>query len=146
MALSFRARRSLINATLRSLRDPRQLVALVVVVGYVAINVGIILALLIFPTPPPLQAFIARLVPGGVAAQLESVRGTLTIILLSLAASSAFENPLLQFGQSDIDLIFPTPISSRRLLIGRLLSNHLRAFAAAYFFWGLTIAPLLRLS
>jgi hypothetical protein len=146
MALTFRARRSLINAALRSLRDPRQLAALLVVVGYVAINVGIILALLIFPTPPPLQEFIGRLVPGGVAAQLNGVRGTLTIILLSLAASSAFENPLLQFGQSDIDLVFPTPISSQRLLIGRLLSNHLRAFAAAYFFWGLTIAPLLRLS
>lgn len=146
MALTFRARRSLVNAALRSLRDPRQLAALLVVAGYVIINVGIIIVLLIFPTPPPLQEFIARMVPGGVAAQLEGVRGTLTIILLSLAASSAFENPLLQFGQSDIDLLFPTPISSRRLLIGRLISNHLRAFAAAYFFWGLTIAPLLRLS
>jgi Putative ABC exporter len=145
MALAFRSRRTITNALLRALRDPRQLIALLVVVGYAAINIGVIIALLIFPAPPPLRALADALVPGGVVQQIDGVRGTLTLILLSLAASAAFENPLLQFAQADIDLVFATPIATRRLIIVRLLGNHLRAFAAAYFFWGLSIAPLLRL-
>jgi Putative ABC exporter len=145
MALSYRAQRTLQNAFGRALHEPRQLLALLVVVGYAAINIGIVIALLVFPFPLPLRVLAERLVPGGVVAQLAGVQGTLTLILLSLAASAAFENPLLQFGQADIDLLFPTPIPPRRLLLNRVLTNHLRAFAAAFFFWGLSIAPLLRL-
>jgi hypothetical protein len=145
MALGYRTQRTVKNAFGRALREPRQFIALLVVVGYAAINIGIVIALLLFPAPPPLRALADRLVPGGIALQLAGVQGTLTLILLSLAASAAFENPLLQFGQADIDLLFPTPIPQRQLLLGRVVSNHLRAFAAAFFFWGLSVAPLLRL-
>ncbi|MFL5804697.1 MAG: putative ABC exporter domain-containing protein [Roseiflexaceae bacterium] len=146
MALSYRTRRTIVNATVRSFRDPRQLIGLLVVVSYVAINLGVVVALLALPLPQLLIQMANSIVPGGVRAQLPGVRGALKLLLLSLSAGAAFENPLLQFGQADIDLLFPTPIPSWRLLLGRLLSNHLRALAAAYFFWGLTIAPLLRFS
>src|SRR5262245_737287 len=146
MALTYRARRTIVNALLRAVRDPRQLAGLLVVAGYVAINFGIVYALLALPLPRIFTRLTESLVPGGMAAQLAGVRGALTLILLSLAAGAAFENPLLQFGQADIDLLFPTPLPSWRLLLGRVITNHLRALAAAYFFWGLAVAPLLRFS
>ncbi len=51
MALSYRTRRTIVNATVRSFRDPRQLIGLLVVVGYVAINLGVVVALLALPLP-----------------------------------------------------------------------------------------------
>lgn len=146
MALSFRTRRTLANALGRARREPRQLLGLLIVIIYIVASLGMVVALLVVPLPEPLLEALNALVPGGLQTQLAGVRGGLTIALLLLACTAAFQNPLLQFGQSEIDLVFPAPIPTWRLLLDRLLLNHLRALAAAYFFWGLTVAPLLRLA
>lgn len=144
--LLYKQYRSLINAFKRSIRDPRQLIALLVVTAYALASLGMIVAALVLPLPPSLRVLAQGALAGNRVAQLDALRGGLTLTLLLLGTTSIFQNPLLQFAPADLDVLFATPVPLRRVLLGRILQNHLRTFFAGYFFWGLTAAPALRLA
>lgn len=144
--LFYKQWRSFVNALRRSLRSARAALGLLIAALYGALTLGFVVAGLVLPTPPWL-ARAARGVAGGEpAAALPALRGALTLTLLLLATTAIFQNPLLRLAPADIDVLFATPISPQRVLLGRVLQNHLRALLAGYFFWGLTLAPVLRLA
>jgi hypothetical protein len=145
-ALFFKQRRQLWNALRQAFRSPRQLAALLIALLYVATNLCIILALVLFEFPPELRERIGDFIGlADPAARLAALRGGLILTLLLLASTAAFQNPLLQFAQADIDLLFAAPIPVQRVMLSRMLSNHGRTLLAGFFFWGLAAAPALRL-
>ncbi len=145
-SLRYKQRRQLINALRRSLAGPRQALALLVALIYGGLTLGMVAALLVLPLPDFVRATVDGLLgAGALEARLRSLRGGLTLSLLLLATTAAFQNPLLHFARADVDLLFATPVPAWRPLLGRLAINHLRTFFAGYFFWGIGAAPALRL-
>jgi hypothetical protein len=145
--LRYKQQRQLINALRRTFGSPRQLLALLTVLGYAGLSMGMILAVLVLPLPTELQAFMDWMgMTADMREQLQSLRGLLTITLLMIASTAAFQNPLLRFAPADIDILFTTPVPIWRVMLGRALLNHMRALLAGYFFWGLVLVPILRLS
>ncbi|MBX0326458.1 hypothetical protein K2Z83_01955 [Oscillochloris sp. ZM17-4] len=144
--LRYKQRRQLINALRRSTAGPRQALALLVALAYGAASLGMVAALLVAPLPDFARAMIDGLIGvGAMEDRLRSLRGGLTLSLLLLATTAAFQNPLLQFARADVDLLFATPVPAWRPLLGKLQINHLRTLLAGYFFWGIGAAPALRL-
>lgn len=144
--LRYKQRRQLVNALRRSFAGPRQALALLVALAYGAASLAMVAALLVAPLPGVARALIDGLIGAGeLEARLRSLRGGLTVSLLLLATTAAFQNPLLHFARADVDLLFATPLPAWRLLLGKLLLNHLRTLFAGYFFWGIGAAPALRL-
>jgi hypothetical protein len=145
-ALLFKQRRQFWNALRQTFSSPRQLLALLIVVLYGSANLCIVLALVIYEPPDELRRLIGNSLGfGDPAARLATLRAGLVLTLLLLISTAAFQNPLLQFAQADIDLLFAAPIPGYRVMLGRLINNHLRTFVAGFFFWGLATAPALRL-
>ncbi len=137
MALGFRARRSLVNALGRVRHEPRQLLALGIGVLNLILTVGMVVAALVFlPSFGPALRRQVVVAPAAVSASLFGLLALLTV-------AATFQNRLLRFAQADIDLLFPTPIPTWRIMLQMLLTNHLRALAAAFFFAGLSFAPAL---
>lgn len=144
--LRYKQQRQLINALRRSMSGPRQALSLLLALGYGALTLAMIAALLVAPLPDFARAMLDGLLgAGALEARLRSLRGGLTLSLLLLATTAAFQNPLLQFARADVDLLFATPLPAWRALLGKLLLNHLRTFFAGYFFWGIGAAPALRM-
>jgi hypothetical protein len=145
-ALFFKQRRQFWNALRQTFSSPRQLLALLIVVLYGSANLCIVLALVIYEPPDELRRLIGDALGfGDPADRLATLRAGLVLTLLLLISTAAFQNPLLQFAQADIDLLFAAPIPSYRMMLGRLINNHIRTFVAGFFFWGLATAPALRL-
>lgn len=144
--LSYKQRRSVVNALRRSLREPRQLLALVIALLYGGASLAMIIAVLVLPIPQELLSYAKGFFTGDPMERLLALRGALTVTLLLLATTAIFQNPLLQFAPADVDVLFATPVSLRAVLASKLAQNHLRTFFAGYFFWGLTLAPALRLA
>ncbi|NNJ09004.1 hypothetical protein EKD04_001535 [Chloroflexales bacterium ZM16-3] len=144
--LRYKQQRQLINALRRSLAGPRQALALLVALAYGALTLGMVAALLVVPLPDIVRAMLDGLLgAGALEARLRSLRGGLTLSMLLLATTAAFQNPLLHFARADVDLLFATPIPAWRPLLSKMLLNHMRTFFAGYFFWGIGAAPALRL-
>jgi hypothetical protein len=146
MALTYLATQSLRNAFGRVLREPRQLVAILFLSLNPLIILAVIAGILFLPITPGMRAIADDLLPGGIATRLDGFRATITILMLGLVFSALLNNRLIQFTQADIDLLFPTPTPSWQMLLGRLIREHLSSLAAAFFFWGMGVAPVLRLS
>lgn len=145
-ALRYKQQRQVWNALRRTLSNPGQFLAFLMVAGYGAISVLMIAALLVLPLPADMNELLELVeLETGLAERLQNLRGALTLTLLLFSSIAAFQNPLLRFANADIDIGFTTPIPLWHILLGRLFLNHLRAFFAAYFFWGLTLVVLLRL-
>lgn len=144
--LTYKQLRQLLNALRRSVSSPRQFLAFLIVLLYGITSIGIIVALIIFPLPRVMTALLTNLgLQGDALTRLQELRGSLTLTLLLLTSTAIFQNPLLRFGAADADMLFATPVPITQVVVGRMLLNHLRAFFAAYFFWGLAFVPILRL-
>jgi hypothetical protein len=144
--LIYKQRRQLVNALRQSFSSPRQVVALLIVLVYGLASLCMILALVFFQPPEALREQIMRMVGvDDLNARLAALRGGLVLVLLLLSSTAIFQNPLLQFAPADIDLLFAAPVPVRRVLLSRMIPNHMRTFFAGYFFWGLAAVPALRL-
>ncbi len=145
--LAYKQQRQLLNAVRHTIRSPRQLLAFLVVLGYGGASMGMIIPLLLLPIPAELRDFMRWFgIAEDLHERLQSLRGALTVTLLMIASTAAFQNPLLRFAPADRDILFTTPVPLWRVMLGRLLLNHTRALLAGYFFWGLMLVPLLRLA
>ena len=144
--LIYKQQRQLINALRQSFSSPRQVVALLIVLIYGLTSIAMIVALLLFEPPEALREQLVKIVGiGDLNARLAALRGGLVLVLLLLSSTAIFQNPLLQFAPADIDLLFAAPVPVRRVLLSRIIPNHMRTFFAGFFFWGLAAAPALRL-
>lgn len=145
--LTYKQQRQFANALRRTFSSPRQLLTTLVVIGYGGLSMSLILLLLLMPLPGEVSSILEILgISDDLREQIQGFRGALTLTLLMISSVAVFQNPLLRFANADIDILFTTPIPLWRVMVTRIVLNHLRTFLAAYFFWGLALVPLLRFS
>jgi hypothetical protein len=145
--LFYKQRHQFINGVREIARSPGRLLALLVAVAYVATTFGMIIAVLLVPVPDEVREIVTGMLgTDALEVRLQSLRGALALMLLFLSSIAAFRNPLLEFGQADTDILFATPVPIWLIMLNRVVVNHVRAFFAGFFFWGLAIVPLLRIA
>ncbi len=132
------------NALRRLARSPLRLVGGCLVWGLIAFSVGGQLALLLLPIRQDEAAWLTAMLGTNYSRVAASLFGLLLLGTYHVI-SSGLNGGLLAFSESDVDFLFPAPISRRAVMAFRLARDYLVVLLAAGFFL-LMMAPQARLA